>query len=140
MTVRQWPEPIRWAIQVPEPVEPAGTSQANFMNAFLRGNRDTQQRSQAGSIVQHMNLMNDTNVITRIRAGASPTVRALGDAPNPAAALDDFYLAFLSRLPTAQERERSLRYIESRGPAQRMRSAEDLAWALINRTEFIFSY
>lgn len=140
MTVRQWPEPIRWAIQVPEPVEPAGTSQANFMNAFLRGNRDTQQRSQAGSIVQHMNLMNDTNVTTRIRAGASPTVRALGDAPNPSAALDDFYLAFLSRLPTAQERERSLRYIESRGPAQRMRSAEDLAWALINRTEFIFSY
>lgn len=140
MTVRQWPEPIRWAIQVPEPVEPAGTSQAAFMNAFLRGNRDTQQRSQAGSIVQHLSRMNDTNVTSRIRAAASPTVRALGEAPDPSAALDDFFLAFLSRRPTAEEREQSLRYIQSRGPAQRMRSAEDLAWALINRTEFIFSY
>jgi hypothetical protein len=110
------------------------------MNGFLRGNRDTQTRSQSGSIVQHLNLMNDTSVTSRLRAGTSPTIRALGDAPNPATAIDDFYLAFLSRRPTAEERERSLRYIETRGPAQRMRSAEDLAWALINRTEFIFSY
>lgn len=140
MTVRMWPDPIRWAIQLPEPIEPLGSAQANFMNGFLRGNRDTQLRSQSGSIVQHLNLMNDTNVTSRIRAAASPTVRALAEAPDASAALDDFYLAFLSRLPSADERDRSLRYIESRGPGLRMRSAEDLAWALVNRAEFIFSY
>jgi hypothetical protein len=140
LSIRLWPDPIRWAMQVPEPVEPNGSAAAAFMNGFLRGNRDTQERSQDGSIVQHLNLMNDANVTNRIRAGASQTVRALGSAVDASTALDDFYLAFLSRLPSAAERQQSLRYIESRGPAQRMRSAEDLAWALINRTEFIFSY
>jgi hypothetical protein len=140
LTLRFWPEPIRWAIQVPEPVEPAGSGAANFMNAFLRGNRDTQERKQGGSITQQLNLMNDGNVTSRIRANASATVRALGEAPDLPPAIEQFYLAFLSRRPTEAEMAQSIRYIESRGPAQRMRSAEDLAWALINRTEFIFSY
>ena len=41
----------------------------NFLDAFLRGNRDDQPRSESGSILQTLNLMNDSLVMSRV----SPT-------------------------------------------------------------------
>ena len=48
---------------------------AAFMDAFFRGNRDTQQRTQSGSVLQQMYLMNDAFVLNRIRVAMSPTLR-----------------------------------------------------------------
>ncbi len=140
-TVGEWPEPVRWAIQLPEPVEPrSNAAVANFMNSFLRGNRDTQERLQNGSILQQLNLMNDRFVTDRIRNAQSPTVRRLATATDVPAAVDELFLQFLTRLPTPSERAKAVRFIEEGGPSRRNATAEDLAWALINRTEFIFSY
>ena len=74
-TVQGFADPFLSAMQLPEPVEPRSNgSVANFMNAFLRGNRDTTQRNQASSILQQLNLMNDNYVVTRTRVAASPTL------------------------------------------------------------------
>jgi hypothetical protein len=129
------------AIRLPEPVEPrSDRGAANFMNVFLRGNRDTQTRSQAGSLLQQLALMNDPFVNNRIRMTASPALQALA-AMADEEAIDELYLSFLSRPPDEAERARALATLQAaRTPAARNAAFEDLAWVSINRLEFIFSH
>ncbi len=141
-TVQGWASPTPWAMQLPEPREPLsnGTS-ATFMNTFLRGNRDTQQRSQSGSILQQLYLMNDTFVTTKVKVGASSTLRAAAAMTDSAAAVEELYLQFLGRRPTEPERTAAAGHLaKANNAATRNANVEDLAWALINKTEFIFSY
>ena len=139
-TVQGWTEPVRWAMQFPEPVEPRSNGGvAAFMNAFFRGNRDGVERQQMGSILQQLNMMNDTFVTNRVRAANSANLRRIAGLPN-STAIPELYLTFLSRLPSDVELAKTVRHLESRGAANRNGAFEDLAWALINRTEFIFSY
>jgi hypothetical protein len=53
--------------------------------------------------------------------------------------VDELYLRILSRFPTEQERQKAGNYLTSvkRKPAE---SVCDLAWALINSTEFIMKH
>lgn len=65
-SVQNYPYTVNWAMQLPDPLEPRSNGAVvTFMSAFLRGNRDTQQRSQSGSILQRLSLMNDAFVLTR---------------------------------------------------------------------------
>jgi hypothetical protein len=97
------------------------------MNNFLRGNRDTLDRSQAGSIQQELALMNDAFVINRVKL-KSPKLTAIAQMP-PDRAVEELFLTFLSRMPTAAERA-----------VAQSASIEDIAWACINRVEFLYSY
>lgn len=134
-------EPVRRAMQLPEPVEPRSNFAAQtFMNAFLRGNRDTVDRSQQGAILQNLNLMNDAFVTNRVKVASSVTLRGAANLTNHEEAVDQLFLLFLSRLPSPMERTRAVEHMLSAGLANRNRGIEDLAWMLINRTEFIFSY
>lgn len=137
--IQGWGEyTISWAMQVPDPTEPRG---AAFLNAFNRGNRDTQLRSQSGSILQQLSLMNDPFVLNRIRIGSSPNLRALTQIRSNEQLADELFLLFLSRLPAGHEKKVALDYLtRAATPAQRNAAIEDLAWACINKLEFIFSY
>ncbi|MGH9659479.1 MAG: DUF1553 domain-containing protein, partial [Bryobacteraceae bacterium] len=137
-----WADPVEWAIQLPEPVEPRGNGAVNnFMNAFLRGNRDNQTRAQYGSIQQQLALMNDAFVNNRVRVTASPRLRAIAQLTSNEEILNEIYTSFLSRLPTENERGRALSFLSrSTTPAARNTAVEDLAWAAINKVEFLFSY
>jgi hypothetical protein len=141
-TVEGWANPFQWAMQLPEPTEPrSNTAVANFMNSFLRGNRDTTKRSQANSILQQLNLMNDNFVYSRTRLAASPVLMSLSKVSDNNAMLDEMFLTFLSRKPTAWERSHSLTYlVNATTPAARNTVIEDLAWACINKIDFLFSY
>jgi len=140
-TVQGWMDTAKWATHLPEPVEPRSNGAAlNFMNSFFRGNRDTTDRQQLGSILQQLNLMNDNVVRSRIRVAASPALRRVGAIADYGAAVDELFFMFLSRPATSAERASAIRYFETRGAANRNASTEDLAWALINRAEFILSY
>lgn len=136
-------ERVSWAMQLPEPVEPRSDGTANgFMNSFARGNRDTLQRSQNGSIQMWLNLMNSSVVNNRVRASganASPYLAAMAANRDNAAVVEDLFLTFISRQPTEYERGVAMRFL-TRTNANRNTSVEDLAWALINKTEFLFSY
>lgn len=140
-TVQGWTETAKWAVHLPEPVEPRSNGGAlNFMNSFYRGNRDTTDRQQLGSILQQLNIMNDNVVRSRIKVAASPTLRRVAGMADYGAAVDELFLMFLSRPATSAERASAIRFYETRGAANRNASTEDLAWALINRSEFILSY
>ena len=140
--VQDWGDPIQWAMQLPEPVEPrTNGAAAAFMNAFLRGNRDTAQRNQATSILQQLNLMNDNFVTSRTRVAASPVLQNIAKITDDGAAFDELFLTFLSRLPTQYERDHGLAFLaKATTPAARNTAIEDLAWTCINKLQFMFSY
>lgn len=141
-TVQNFPSNVSWAMQLPEPREPLsnGTA-ANFMNSFLRGNRDSQQRNQAASILQQLSLMNDAFVLTRNKVAASPNLRALASNTDNNAVVDELFLLFLGRTPSDFERNEARNTLsKAANQAARNTALEDLAWVLINKVEFIFSY
>ena len=141
-TVQGFSDPMEWAMQLPDTSEPRSNGAvATFLNSFLRGNRDTTQRSQASSILQQLNLMNDNFVVSRTRVAASPTLLAISKITDNAAAVDQVFLTFLSRLPSDYERAHSLSYLRSATNATARNAAiEDLAWVCINKLDFLFSY
>ncbi len=133
-------DPIRWALQLPDPLEPGGAGSA-FMDAFLRGNRDTVTRQQSGSILQQLNLMNDTFVVSRSKVAASPRLRELAQVPSNDLLVDEMWLSYLSRLPSAHERQKALAHLgKATTAAARNAAVEDLAWVCVNKIDFLFSY
>lgn len=135
-----WANPVTWAMQLPETGQPRGAV-GNFLDSFFRGNRDTRPRSQSGSILQQLNLMNDTFVLNRTRVSASPTLQAVSRLAGDGAAVDEMFLLFLSRYPDDYERGRAVEHLrKAANPAARNATIEDLAWACVNKVDFLFSY
>ena len=133
--------PVNRAMAIPDPTEPPGRNTVGvFLNAFGRGDRDTTPRSSDSSIVQALEMLNDTQVTTRIRAngnGGNTTVgRLLASTKDPGTIADELYIATLSRRPTAIEREAAIAQLKS---GELARKTEDLQWALLNRLEFLFN-
>jgi hypothetical protein len=140
--VQGWGDPAQWAMQLPDTSEPRSNGAANnFMNLFLRGNRDNVPRSQGSTILQSAALMNDSFVMTKIHMSQSPTLQAVAKLPAARDQLETMYLTFLGRLPSDYERARGMDYLnKATTGVQRNSALEDLAWALINKLEFQFSY
>jgi hypothetical protein len=145
-SVGGWVDKVSWAMQLPEPTEPRSDGTANaFMNSFSRGNRDTQPRSPSGSVLMWLNMMNSTIVTNRVKATgttASPYLASLVKNKADDAVVEDLFLTFLSRSPSEYEKSVALKTLAKSGTAAYTRAAavEDLAWALINKTDFLFSY
>jgi hypothetical protein len=60
---------------------------------------------------------------------------------NQDALLEEMYLNFLGRRPTEYERSQALPFLaRATTQAQRNTAVEDLAWVLMNKVEFLFSY
>ena len=59
-----------------------GGAVSQFLDVFLRGNRDDQPRKSEGSILQALGLMNDNFIQSRIHATGT---RRHGDVPDDAA-------------------------------------------------------
>lgn len=136
-TVPGFDAPVQWALRLPEPTLPGGS----WMNNFLRGNRNTTDRMQSASIQQQLSLMNDTFITGRTKVGASPQLRAIAAKSAPGEIIEDLWLTFLSRRPSPAESERATALLGRANTAALKNAAiEDLAWALVNKLDFIFSY
>jgi hypothetical protein len=144
-TVQGWSGPVQWAVQLPDPSEPRGNgavnaSARNFMNTFFRGNRDDQQRKQPGSLVQQLNLMNETRVVLdRIRIANSPNLQVVAQSATETEAVEQLFLLFLSRFPNEREMNVAVDYLDNANGAWEEK-IEDLAWACIMKIDFEFSY
>jgi hypothetical protein len=136
------PDPTIWAVQLPDTAEPRSNGTvANFLNTFIRGNRDTQQRSQAGSILQQLSLMNDSFVNNRTSVTASSALAAIAKLPTNDAIVEEIFLTFLSRAPSPRELDRGLNFLsKATTTAARNTAVEDMAWVAINKVDFLFSY
>ena len=129
--------PVTKAMALPDTIE-AGRSPAGLLlTNFGRGNRDDIPRSSDGAIAQALAMMNDTIIATRVRSSnaTSTVAKALASTSDPGVIVDQLFLATLSRMPAADERQREIDFLRGGVLAQR---TEDLQWVLLNSLEFLF--
>jgi hypothetical protein len=74
----------------------------------------------------------------KIAAGDGRVAKLVKDKRPPAEAIEELYLASLSRLPTADEKSKTLGYLNQQ--ANRQLALEDVLWALLNSKEFMFNH
>jgi hypothetical protein len=124
------------AMMLPDTTE--GGQYRTLLNNFGRGNRDDDPRANDSSIVQALSLLNDPNLVSRVRASnaASTVAKTLNATKDPAQITDALYLATLSRFPTAAERAAAITYLKS---GDLTKKTEDLQFALLNKLEFLFN-
>ena len=131
---------FNFSIQMPEPL-----TQTAFIQNFINGNRDDEERRTDGAVQQALGLMNDTFVATRIRAsGTGSTASLLQQAmvqtgTNDNELINRLFMAALSRMPSESERAASLKIMQS-GRGVRTDRASTLLWALFNKVDFVFNY
>jgi hypothetical protein len=135
---------ISQAMQFPEPLNtPDGSNGAvnNFLNSFLRGNRDDQPRKGDGSILQALYLMNDNFTASRTSMAKAPKNGLLQTAatlPNDQA-VNMLFLNVLSRYPTTAEMNTAMASLSGTGTA-RNPQLENLLWTLYNKVDFVYNY
>jgi len=121
---------------------PPGDIGSNFLDSFLRGNRDDQPRRQDGSILQALNLMNNPFVESHVGytgANASQLVAGLINKGNTEA-VNTLYLNILSRYPSTAEMSTAMASLPTANGTARNQAIQDLAWSLYNKVDFVFNY
>ncbi len=130
-----------YAMQFPDTVGgPDGNTDA-FLDSFLRGNRDDQPRKYDGSILQALNLMNNSIVETRIKSTGTTASQLIVQnlSKSNTDLINTLYLNILSRYPTSDEMTKSMAYLPASG-ATRATLLQDLVWSIYNKVDFVFNY
>jgi hypothetical protein len=137
---------ISYAMQFPDTVGlPDGQGAVSqFLDSFLRPNRDNQERLRDGSVLQALNLMNDTFVNNRITStapnGVNSLLRNALTIRDNRQMIEMLYLSVLSRPPSEAELRVALAAFTSDVSNIRQGKAEDLLWSLYNKVDFVFNY
>ncbi len=118
-----------------------GSITSPFLVRFGRPSRDTgllSERNNQPSEEQALYLLNSTEV--RKRLEASPVLKPLYAMPKAQRAeqVRRIYFVLLDRLPTAEELALVIAYAAQ--SANQAQVARDLAWALVNTTEFLYRH
>jgi len=96
--------------------------------------------SYEGTIPQALMLMNGRQVNQTMRVGRQGALlKILGTPEDDEHRVDALYLRTVSRHPTPDEQKAALALVQVRGP-QRHQAFEDLFWALLNSSEFVFNH
>lgn len=140
---------------VPEKFEgaPAGVravqlwdSQATnyFLTTTGRPSRTTVcecERVSSPSVAQVLHTLNSENLELKLNHQAGRIARMLARFPNDdIRVIEEMYLTFFSRKPTPVESEVALKHFTENGGQNRQKSAEDLAWSMMNSLEFTFNH
>lgn len=101
------------------------------------------ERAMDPALPQKLFLMADPNLKTKLDSGNNRLGTLLREKSDDVEALEELFLATLSRKPTESEKQNFLDYKEKK--SQNTRQARravfnDTLWALINTTEFIFNH
>jgi hypothetical protein len=136
------PEPYTF---IPEDVRsialPDGSISSSFLEMFGRPPRDTgleSERNNRPAADQRLHLLNSSHVLLKLER--SPMVQNLVESgKTPREIATAMYLEILSRFPTGEELKIVENYFQS-GKVGRRQATVDLAWALINTTEFLYRH
>lgn len=143
--VRTYADPLKYAIQLPDPSEPGGTGTGStngtftsFANPFIRGNRDNTPASRGGSVLMQLTIMNNGYVTGRTKLNASPRLRTIRDMVDDTAMIQELYLTYLGRPASDTEIADGKQTLKD--APNRNSGIEDLAWVMVNKLEFIYSH
>ena len=120
---------------------PDGSIGSAFLDMFGRPPRDTGLASERNNTItaeQRLHLLNSSHIQLKIQQ--STKLRTLVQAGGtPREPVERLYLAILSRYPTGEELQSIAAYFQA-AKANRWQAATDLAWALINSSEFLYRH
>ena len=119
---------------------PDGSISSSFLELFGRSPRNTgmeSERNNRPTAAQRLHLLNSSQIERRIEQG--PGLQEIFRKSDPRAVLTGLYLTILSRYPTEEEVKIAATYTQSSG-LDRRKAAIDVAWALINSTEFLYRH
>jgi hypothetical protein len=135
------PEPFTY---IPRDVRaialPDGSITSPFLTLFGRSARATgmeNERINKPSPSQWLHMLNSGHIQQKLERG--PTLKALlTSGRKPAEKVEELYLTILSRRPSREE----LQSVMEHGQSRRWKNgaAMDIAWALINSTEFLYRH
>jgi hypothetical protein len=124
------------AIALPDP-----TVNSYFLDVFGRPNRTSACECDRGSrsdLSQVLHLANSDKVHEKIAASQGRVARRLKEGATDAELIEDLYLATFCRMPEPRETETVTSLLTA--AASRQEGFEDLLWALLNSTEFVFNH
>jgi Protein of unknown function (DUF1553)/Protein of unknown function (DUF1549) len=141
----------RYSSAIPEPYTfipdnlrsialPDGSITSSFLEMFGRPARDIgldSERNNRLTAAQKLYLLNSSLMQRKIESSRMIEFQTSSNRP-PADIATGMYLGILSRFPTAEEIKTTQSYFQS-GIGKRQ-AAVDLAWALMNSTEFLYRH
>jgi hypothetical protein len=126
---------------------PDGSITSSFLEAFGRSPRDTgleSERNNRPSSAQRLYLLNSSHIQGKIDQGKA--LQGLLSLKKPRDIVEGLYVTILSRFPTDDEMKTAEAFFQAAG-ANKTRGANttrdaavDLAWALINSSEFMYRH
>ena len=137
------PEPFTFIPKNIRSIElPDGSITSSFLEMFGRPPRDTgleSERNNRSTAAQRLHMLNSSHVRKKIEQSQKLRRAMEAGRRNPMSAVAELYLTILSRFPTEEEVDVLRNYVES-GKANGPEILVDLAWALINSTEFLYRH
>ncbi len=97
------------------------------------------ERSHQPGVAQVLHLLNGPEIHAKLTHVKGTLARLVNTQADDGNLVDELYLTFYSRFPTAAERKTAVDYLR-KDPAQRREAAEDLAWGMMNSLEFLFNH
>jgi len=113
-----------------------------FLEAFGKPDRLITcecERSSEPSMTQVLHLYNGETVNKKLAAKGSAAERATAESDD-GKIVEELYLAALSRLPTAEERESLVAELTAARSEDRRAVIEDLYWSVLTSREFLFNH
>ena len=119
---------------------PDGSITSGFLEQFGRPPRDTGQESERNnriSAAQKLTMLNSSVMQKKIESSRMVEFQTSTNR-QPAEIITGMYLGILSRFPTGAEQVTAQEYFKKFGT--RRQPTVDLAWALVNSTEFLYRH
>ncbi len=114
----------------------------DFLKLFGRPVRATAcecERSVEPSVAQVLHVLNSTNIQSKL-SHAGGTIAALCKrSADDAALVEELYLTFYNRFPAPEEQTALTQYLAEKA-GNRQTAVEDIAWSMMNSTEFVFNH
>lgn len=127
---------VNYAMQASGPSGKGDTK--SFMQTFGQSNRSNPPKNPVGSPLQAMLLMQSSVVTDRVMAKNDSRVQQLVETykGDHARIVDELFLGAIARPATAEEKRIALAELDK----SRVEGAQNLQWALINHSEFLFNH
>ena len=97
------------------------------------------ERSGEPSMTQVLHILNGDTVNLKLAAAGSAAEKAAAE-PSADKAIDELFLAALSRLPSDDERQRLTAELSGAKPEEKRQVIEDLYWSVLSSREFMFNH
>jgi hypothetical protein len=116
-----------------------------FLDVFGRPERvntSSSERMQDPTLPQALHTINGETLNAKLSADTGLIARLVAAGKSNGEVLDELFYSALSRPPTAAEQTALLARLgdDDAEPAQRRHTLEDLAWAVLTSTEFLFAH